>query len=340
MTLSIIIVTYNSSDLIVKCLQSVSNSLNNIGYEIVVIDNASTNDSVDYVKVNFPQVKIIQNDKNLGFAKAVNQGLNEASGEFILLLNPDVFISEGFIERMLNRIKQSPDIGSVAGKLYFAKQDSSKTKTIYSTGHIFFKTCHSINRGYGEEDAGQYDGLKEIFGVNGAAALYRRKMLEDVKINEEYYDENFFLYREDEDMDWRARLRGWQSKFEPKAIAYHVSAEMRDKKTKLAKQNKILNRYLLLKKNVSLANYLILLPHLFFYEVLLFLVGPVVYIKANLKRIVSWQATAQTRAKRTIILQNKKVSDGEIRGQLKPLSFPEMKRFFSRQKIKRIRNIS
>jgi len=236
---SVNLLTYNAQSLIEPCLNSVlEQTYPNI--EILVIDNASEDKTLEQVtrykiqETNFP-IKIIKNKKNLGFAAGHNIGIKESRGEYILCLNQDVVLDKDFIKNAVEIMKIDRKIGAVQGKLYKAKiQDSCfiQTKILDTTGLVMFKNRRVINRGQGEEDKGQYQ-RGEIFGVDGAAPFYRRSALEDVKLpilkgkipcldRFEYFDEDFFMYKEDVDLAWRMRLYGWKSVYEPRIIGYHL----------------------------------------------------------------------------------------------------------------------
>jgi len=210
---SINILTYNAQDLIEPCLKSVlEQTYPNI--EILVVDNASSDKTLEKIK-NLP-VKIIRNKENLGFSAGHNVGIRESKGEYILCLNQDVILDKDFVRYAVEAMEKDNEIGAIQGKLY------KKDKSLDTTGLLAFKNRRFVNRGQGEEDKGQHDKTEEIFGVDGAAPLYRRKALEDIRINNEYFDEDFFMYKEDVDLAWRLRLYGWEAVYEPKAIGYHL----------------------------------------------------------------------------------------------------------------------
>ncbi|HEB01509.1 MAG TPA: glycosyltransferase family 2 protein [Candidatus Portnoybacteria bacterium] len=213
---SINILTYNGQDLIKPCLKSVlEQTYPNL--EILIIDNASSDGSVGYLKKNYPQLRLIENKKNLGFSVGHNMAIKKSRGEFILCLNQDVVLDRDFIKKALAVFKEDKKIGAVQGKLL-----RSQTGIIDTTGLIIFRNRRIISRGQGKEDRGQYEKKEEIFGVDGAAPIYRRSALEDIKINSEYFDEDFFLYKEDVDLAWRMRLAGWKSVYQPEAVGYHL----------------------------------------------------------------------------------------------------------------------
>ncbi len=208
---SVNILTYNGQDLIELCLKSVLEQTYS-DIEILVIDNASEDETVSRIRQG---IKIIQNKENLGFSAGHNIGIRESKGEYILCLNQDVVLDKNFIKNAVEAVEVDKKIGAVQGKLY------KKDKTIDTTGLLMFKNRRVVCRGQGEKDKGQYK-RGEIFGADGAAPLYRCSALEDIKINNEYFDEDFFMFKEDVDLAWRIRLYGWRAIYEPMAIGYHL----------------------------------------------------------------------------------------------------------------------
>ena len=268
---SIIIVTWNSEKHIRKCLECISNQTYR-DCEVIVIDNNSQDGSVEYIKRHYPHLTVIQNQKNLGFAKANNQGINIAKGEFILLLNPDVFPEPPFIEELVKLLSQKTYFGSAGGKLLLFKY-GKKSRIIDSTGLFLEKSFRARDRGNLKKDRNQYDMDKRVFAVCGAAALFRKEALEQVKVGGEYFDEEFFAYYEDLDLGWRLQLAGYESGYTSKAVAYHVRggsgirAKFLQKKPYLQRLT-LRNRYLMLIKNLSLANLLFFLPHFILTELI------------------------------------------------------------------------
>ena len=127
-----------------------------------------------------------------------------------------------------------------------------------STGHVLYRNRVAANRGENEPDCGQYDTAGEVFGVCAAAALYRRAMLEDVRLGDDYFDSKFFVYLEDVDLDWRARLRGWKAYYVPTAVAIHERGHRGDRRRQTAPeiQHSLKNRYLLMIRNDRFADVL------------------------------------------------------------------------------------
>ncbi len=253
---SIGLVTWNSSTSLPNCLASLRQQhYKNI--ELIAIDNASTDSSLGIVKSNFPEASIIQNPMNTGFCHAHNQAIRVSSGDYYLALNPDVVMMPDFITHMVQSLNNHPECGSVSGKLWQTK-DEEGIKIIDTTGLFLNRHRRQYLRGHGEVDIGEFDTPGEIFGVDGAAPLYRRVMLEDVKIDDQYFDEQFFAHKEDVDLAWRARLFGWKCWYTPNAIALHPRSFRPGRRLPISREIRILavkNRYLLLVKNESKASW-------------------------------------------------------------------------------------
>lgn len=290
---SIGIINWNSTKYLNICLESIfRQTYKNI--EIIIVDNNSEDEFEEWVKEkNFDNsIKIIQNNRNLGFSKPQNQAIKASSGEFYLSLNPDVILKENFIEEMVNILKKDEKVGSASGKLLRIpreiferiyvddKIDENLFKRfidlknneltfehiIDSTGHIACKDRTFANRGEEKPDYGDYNETEEIFGVCAGCAFYRRNMLEDIKVIDEYFDKDFFAYLEDVDLDWRAQLRGWKCVYTPYAIAYHIRGGTTNTVSEFTKQLAFRNRYLMMLKNDTLAGILKDFYYLFFTE--------------------------------------------------------------------------
>jgi GT2 family glycosyltransferase len=256
--ISVVIINRNGERFLAACIESVKKqSYRKI--EIILIDNASTDESILFIQNNYKDVTIIANSNNEGYSKAANIGILKSKGEYILMLNPDIVLDENFIENCLIAIKKDERIGSVSGKLLrFKNNKMNSGEVIDSTGLILCQDIRRpLDRGQNQRDNGQYNKEEYIFGVNGAAPFYRRAMLEDVKIWDEYFDEDFFAYYEDVDIAWRAQLLGWKSFYAPSAVAYHyrsylklvVSEANLSEVGNIGKIHAIKNRYLLYLKN-------------------------------------------------------------------------------------------
>lgn len=248
LAISVGIVTWNSLKDLPACLEGLAKQT--VPFELVVVDNGSVDGSAAFVRSRFPQAEINVNLRNEGFCKGHNQAIRRSHGEYYLPLNPDVRLESNYIESLLELCSRDEKIGMVGGKLMLA--DPDPIKRIDTTGLFLDRRRRQYLRGHQQADTGQYDCETEVFGIDGAAPLYRRKMLEDVKVFGEYFDEAFFAHKEDVDLAWRARLLGWQAWYTPKAIGYHRRSFRPGRRKGMAdeiRQEAVKNRYLLLIKN-------------------------------------------------------------------------------------------
>lgn len=266
--ITVIIVTWNSMETIKDCLNSVFRQ-KDVDFEVVVVDNGSTDGSLEFIKEHYPLARTIRNTRNLGYSHANNQGVNIANGEYITLLNADAILSDKCLARLLAAIKHHPDVGSVSGKvLRINGMYQVKNHVIDSTGIVLNRKKFSpADRGEGQPDNGQYDHREYIFGVSGAAAFYSRKMLENIRINNEIFDEDFFSYYEDLDLAWRAQLFGWKCLYEPSAVIYHARKGPKSQ-NKMIYAHAFKNRYLCYIKNDPGKNFVQYLPFSLAYEML------------------------------------------------------------------------
>ncbi len=216
---SMVIVNYNSGELLRRCLESVRIQTYP-KWEVIIVDNASHDASLRTVE-GLDRITIVRNNRNVGFAAGQNQGMRQALGRYLMPLNFDIEMTPQFLDHMVAAIESSPSIGTVTGKLMQMGEEAKRLDLFYSTGHLMPPNRFPLHRGAGERDCGQYDQIEEVFGAPGAAPLYRREMLEDVAFQGQYFDESFFTWYEDVDLDWRAQWRGWKCLYTPWAVAYH-----------------------------------------------------------------------------------------------------------------------
>jgi len=266
-SVSAVIVTWNSAADINACLGCCLSD--NTVSEITVVDNASTDRTLAVIEASYPSVQLIKNNANLGFAAAANRGIKESAGDFILLINPDIRFGAGFVAALLNALESDPRAGAAAPKLL-----RPGGKILDSTGLVMQKNRKAIDRGSGEDDIGRYNREIEIFGACGAAGLFRRAMLEDVKTGDEYFDESFFSYKEDVDLAWRANLLGWRAVYVPSAAAVHErgwKTAGRKDIPRTVRRHSHKNRYLTIIKNDDPVNLVLHMPWVLAYEAKLFI---------------------------------------------------------------------
>jgi GT2 family glycosyltransferase len=227
--ISVIIVNWNSKDFLNRSLESIRENCSVRDCEVFVVDNNSSDGSADLVRKYFPQVKLIQNNENIGYAKANNQAIKESSGEYVLLLNPDTVLLPDAIEHLLSFMRENPDAGIVGPRLLnedgtvqpSGKRFPSAPQTILET---FFQVCprfHELMRKeyerhliFGRDD---FEHVAETDEVSGACLLFRRQVIEEIGL----LDDGFFLYYEDVDLCYRTKLAGWKVFILPEAQVVH-----------------------------------------------------------------------------------------------------------------------
>jgi GT2 family glycosyltransferase len=241
------ILNWNGGDLVVECLRSLRRQTHPIEDRIVV-DNGSTDGSLERLKAEDPDLTVISNSRNLGFAVAANQAVTAAKGSWLLLANLDVEFEPDYVARLVAAGEREPTIGSVTGKLLRARA-GGEAPTVDSTGHTMFRNGWAANRGEGLPDTGQWERAEEVFGVTAAAALYRTAMLHEVSEGRaQPFDERFFAYLEDVDLDWRMRWLGWKAWYEP-VIAWHHRSATGARRSPFILRHILKNRLLLVANN-------------------------------------------------------------------------------------------
>jgi GT2 family glycosyltransferase len=246
---SVGIVTWNSERHMPTCLDGLDRQ-RYPNLELTAVDNGSVDRSVEVIRHHWPAARVIENGTNEGYCRAHNAAIRASRGEYYLALSPDVRLEPGFLERLVLAMLADPARGSAMSKLL--SPSSGDPPIIDAAGLMMDRRRHQYLRGHGEPDRGQYDTAEEVFGADGAAPLYRRSMLEEVKIEGQYFDEQFFAYMDDVDLAWRARLFGWRCWYEPAAVATHVRTFQpgrRRERPRAMRRTAVKNRYLMLLKN-------------------------------------------------------------------------------------------
>src|SRR5205809_204686 len=252
---SVTIVTYNSGRFIKRCLESVL--AQKYPYlETIVIDNNSTDGTIDILEQFEDRCRIVYNAENVGFAAAQNQAIGRSGGGWVLTLNPDVMLLPNFIEALIEAADIDAKIGTVCGKLLAmtATFDIPSKPLVDSTGIYFNPMLRHLDRGSQEVDNGHYLKHEYVFGATAAAALYRREMIDNISLDGEFFDSDFFVYREDADVAWRAQLMGWSCIYAPLARGYHVRNVLPGNRRALPPEinmHSVKNRFLMRIKNIS-----------------------------------------------------------------------------------------
>jgi len=253
---SVIIVTWNHASDLPACLEALA-AQTYPDLEVIVVDNASQDGSATWVRAHYPLVRMLEQTQNLGFAAGFNRGVALARGEWVLSVNPDLTPAPDFVRQLVQAASAGPRLGMAAPKLLRA----DNRQRLDSTGLFLDRRRRPYDRGQMQVDDGQYDLALDVFGACGAAALYRRAMLEDISVRGEFFDEDFFAYGEDADLSWRARLRGWCCCYAPQAVAYHVrgwgdTLRKRPDPNSMGPRLALRNRYLMSIKNDRFAYWL------------------------------------------------------------------------------------
>ena len=231
---SVVVVNWNGREHLEVCLNSVLRQSSSI--EVILVDNASSDGSVDYVRGRFGEkVRIVALDHNVGYGAGLNAGIEQASGRFLFALNTDTELAPACLATLVDSANRFPNVGFFAPKI-LSFQDP---QIIDNAGHLLYPDGLSRGRGRLESDHGQYDREEEILIASGCAMLMRRSMLADVGL----FDPDLFAYCEDTDLALRAQLKGWRCRFVPAAVVYHkysaATAPYSPEKAFLVERNRV-----------------------------------------------------------------------------------------------------
>lgn len=247
---AVCIVTHNDAADLASCLDSIA-GFAHAPAEIVVVDCASSDGGADVARAwrGPTPVRVLALQENLGFAGGMNAALAAASAPWVLSLNADARPQPDFVERLLDRAAAHPRlrIGAVTGRLLrFA--EPREADTIDACGMRLTWTWRHLDRGSGEPDSGQLASPELVFGATGAATLYRREALDDVAIGGEIFDARYHSFREDAELSFRLRERGWEILYEPSAVARHRRRNLPQRRADMPPEvnfHSLKNRYLL-----------------------------------------------------------------------------------------------
>lgn len=266
-TVAVIVVNWNGRAYLDKCLSALRAQTYR-AVEIVLVDNASMDDSVGFVLRQFPEVKLIQLDQNVGFAAGNNAGIRAIHSDYVALINNDAYAEPDWLAKMIDAAEQQPTVGMIACKVLF----DDDPRVINSAGLVMDWAGFCWDWRGGQLDQPAETAVEEILGPSGAAALYRRAMLDEIGL----FDEDFFMYAEDADLNWRAQRAGWTCLYVPTARVRHVASATSIEGSRFKAYHLGRNKIWLLIKNVPVGRYLAWWPILIAYDLIAVVWGLIV----------------------------------------------------------------
>jgi len=300
---SIILLSYNSKEDLEACLPSLM-SQTYTHHEIIVVDNASTDNTSGFIRDNYPNITLIETGSNLGYPGGNNIGYQHARGEYIIILNPDTVTDPNWLAELIKPLSENSGIALTTSKiLIYGQQDTINTcaNIIHYTGLDF---CRGLN-----ESSSHFSKPEEVGAISGCSFAVKREVFEDLG----GFDADFFLYLEDADLSWRARLAGYRIMFVPDSIVYH---KFHISVTPWKEFYLERNRYLMLLKNGSLTMLVLTFPAFIVTEIVTW--GHAVLhgysFIYNKLRAYWWILTniAKINKKRGVVLENRRIGDREL----------------------------
>lgn len=310
---SVILLNWNGRKYIEQCIQSVlAQDYANI--QLIVVDNGSRDDSLDTIRAKYPQLPLLTNERNLGFARGMNQGIEAAHGRYVLPLNMDVILDRGYIAAAVAAFDTDGEVGAVGGSIY-----SISNNQLTNTPHQGEAGGVLLRKRFQGYEAGRIAERKYVLGVAGSCPVLRRAMLDDVRLaTGDYYDELYFSGWEDLDLWLRMQLRGWTCLHVPEAIAWHEGSGSVDGRDRLISKppwyqvHVLKNRYITIIKDLPRGILLRLLPFLIITE---FGLLPYFFVKSRataVSLLKAWRQVAnllpEILRKRRVVQASRKVS--------------------------------
>jgi len=256
-TVSVVIVTHDSGRFLPGCLESLFRSEYPLR-ELIIVDNASSDGSIEEMQKRFPNVRVILNRNNLGYARAANIGITASSGNLVALLNPDTIVDKNWLRELVEATARHPRSAFFQPKIMLL----SRPGYVNSAGNMIHLAGFGICRGLGEYDRGQYDSEENVSFASGACVLVRREALDEIGI----CDDLFFMYMDDLDLGWRGKIFGWASTYISSSVIYHEWGD-----APKVPRNKLFyletGRLIVLMKNLTFRSILVLSPVLVICEV-------------------------------------------------------------------------
>lgn len=313
---SVIIPNWNGQDLLKDCLTSLKRQTFK-DFEIILVDNGSTDRSKSYVNNNFPDVKIVYLDKNYGFSKAINEGVKKSKTKYVVFLNNDTEVEKDWLKNLIKSVESHSNIISVNSKIlnYYNR------KKIDGVGILINEVGQAKSIGWEEEDRGQYQKEMYIFGATGGASLFNRE--DFIKIG--YFDESYFMYSEEVDFAFRAQFLEYKSLYCPEAVVYHKHKATSKKKPQYIEYWQFRNMYMTIIKNFPTH---IIFKNFRWLKIILIYLNTIIY---QIKNGFFWPPVAVTMYLffnfPRLIIQRKKIQNR------KRINDIELERFFLPKKI-------
>lgn len=316
MDISIIIVNWNTKKLLLKCIDSILKDIRNFNVEIIVVDNASTDDSVQAVNDRFDSVKVIRNSENLGFAKANNIGINESTGKYICLINSDIVVKSGCFNNLFEYMEKKPSIGMIGPRLLNTngtlQTSCKKFPSIWNTTtRALF--LHKLFPNYSifsteEMNYFKHDKIIEVDALAGAFLMVRKEALVEIGL----LDENYFFYSEDIDWCFRFWQYRWSVVFFPYSVCVHHDGGSSKKSPIKFHLQLIKSKYIYMQKHHSAL------------KILMF---QIIMLNQYIIRIITYISMY-------LFIKNKKQTNGDFQKYLMSFNFI-FKQLFSKNNIER-----
>ena len=308
-SVSVVIVNWNGARLLPACLDALL-AQTRPADEIVLVDNGSTDGSVELVRGRYPDVMVLPLAANLGFAEGNNRGIAASQGELVVTLNNDAIPTAGWLEHLCAPLEADPRLGAAMSTMLFAHAPDR----IASAGIRVYRNGLALDDLAGYRWTGRRAELRPIFGPSAGAAAYRRALLDDIG----GFDGDFFLYLEDADLAWRARLRGWESVHAPAATVLHVYSASSGQGSAFKSYHLARNRLWCLRKNLPAA-----LARRHVREIAAYDVGALLYALltrdgASLRGRLAGLRDGGIWRKRRVVQRARTVSDAELERWLAP----------------------
>jgi hypothetical protein len=302
---SIIIVNWNGKENLKTCLDSLAlQSFKD--FEVILLDNASSDGSAEFMEKFYPWVRLIKSDMNLGFAKGNNKGFEFAKGEYIVTLNNDTEADSHWLGELVRCLDEHPEAGFCASKMlnFYNRQ------LIDRAGDYYTIAGTAVMNGANEFDGEKFNRKHYIFGACAGGAIYKRRMIEEIG----FFDEDFYILHEDVDLDFRAQLTDYKCVFVPTALLYHKSGSSLKKVSSKSLYYGYRNlEFVYIKNFPTILMVYFLVFHLIYFFlsflISLFILKPHIFIKAKFDVIMNLNVLLK---KRRIIQKNRKVSNSYL----------------------------